>query len=87
MDNFEERVESTLETFRQYVVDRGHQITPDGRVVEAVAADLVGRQPKTLGNMRNIGTGPRYYRISGRIEYRLQDLALWVEQGAEDPVL
>lgn len=87
MDNFEERVESTLEAFRQYVVDRGHQITVDGRVVEAVAADLVGRQPKTLGNMRNIGTGPRYYRIGGRIEYRLQDLAYWIEQGAEDPVL
>lgn len=83
MSELQERIEATAQVFRQWVLDQGYRATPDGRVVEAVAADLLGRAPKTLSNLRSLGMGPVYFRAGGRVEYRIHDLAEWVETSRE----
>ena len=83
MSELQERIEATAQVFRQWVLDKGHRVTPDGRVVEAVAAELLGRAPKTLSNLRSMSMGPVYFRAGGRVEYRIHDLAEWVETSRE----
>lgn len=46
---------------------------------ERVAAYL-GASVGTLANWRNIGGGPRFRKLGGKIYYRKADVTAWVEQ-------
>ncbi|WP_323012522.1 hypothetical protein [Castellaniella sp.] len=81
--DLEQRVASTTETYLQWIEQHGRQITPDGRVGEALAADLVGASAKTLRSMRGQGLGPTFHKTAGRVTYRVADLALWIERGRQ----
>ena len=74
-------VERTFAVFLGWCEEHGHTVTPDGRVPESVAAELLGVSAKTLANWRSLGAGPRAYRLSG-ITYRLRDLAEFLEAQA-----
>lgn len=56
-------------------------ITADGRISEADAATLIGVAPKTLRNWRSTSAPIPWFRIAGRVTYRLADLAEHIEQG------
>lgn len=47
----------------------------------ANAAHHIGYSKSTLEWWRNVGRGPRYYKMSGRIRYRISDLNAWMESG------
>ncbi|MDR6535593.1 hypothetical protein [Variovorax soli] len=73
---------ATCETMlRTAAREAGAFISGDGRVHEEVAAALLGIAPGTLANQRRAGTGPIFYRVSGRPTYRLIDLAEVIERG------
>jgi hypothetical protein len=61
--------------------EAGAFVSGDGRVHEEVAAALLGIAAGTLANQRRAGTGPAFYRVSGRPTYRLSDLAQVIERG------
>lgn len=46
---------------------------------ERVAA-AVGRSAGTLSNLRNIGGGPKFRKVGGKIMYRKSDVIAWIEQ-------
>lgn len=41
-------------------------------------ARLVGMTPGGLAEIRRRGGGPPYYRIGGRVRYRLADVRAWI---------
>ena len=65
----------TLEQLRDACRERGIWVSPDGRVREADAADLLGRQPKTLANWRYGDQRLPFVIRAGRALYALEDLA------------
>lgn len=83
-----DRLEQVARALRAAAVDIGMRITPDGRVSEADAAELIDLHPTTLKGLRNGSQGPSfYYRGAGngsRISYRFDDLAAWLERGRVD---
>jgi predicted DNA-binding transcriptional regulator AlpA len=46
------------------------------------AARFLAISARTLEKHRCYGTGPRYFKLGGRVVYRLEDLQAWVELGA-----
>jgi hypothetical protein len=61
----------------------GHAITPDLRVSESVAAELLGIAAGTLRNWRSSTGNVPYHRIGGRfgrVTYKLIDLANVIEK-------
>ena len=77
----EARIAACEATLRAAVDRAGAFISGDGRVHEEVAAPLLGIATGTLANQRRAGTGPAFYRVSGRPTYRLRDLAETIERG------
>ena len=55
--------------------ERGLWVSPDGRVREDDAADLLGMKPKTLSNWRYGDGRLPFVKRSGRPLYALADLA------------
>ncbi len=45
------------------------------------AAAYLGFSPRTLEKHRCFGTGPRYYKLGGRVVYATKDLDAWAEVG------
>ena len=82
----QQRIEETLEIFRAHIKSRGHQMTPDERIREKTAADLVGVAPKTLRTMRAGLQGPAFIKIAGTVWYRLNDIARYVENGRYETI-
>ena len=68
---------STVERLCAWCEDHGHVVWPDHSVYEPVAAVILGRKPGTLRNHRSQGRSVPWYRSgrTGRVRYRLQDLA------------
>lgn len=61
-------------------------ITPDCRIGERDAAELIGWCAGHLRNARSEGRAPRFYRIGGaghRVSYRIDDLAEFIESLAQ----
>lgn len=76
-----QRVSETVELFRAACRRENHWLSGDDRVNEATAARLLGFAEGSLKNLRWAGDGPPHYRsVGARISYKLQDLALWIEQ-------
>jgi hypothetical protein len=75
-----------VETLRAWCREHGHHITADGCVYEDTAAALLDRAPATLKNWRCAGAGLLPFRRhgrSGRVRYRLVDLAELLERGGD----
>lgn len=83
-----ERLEQVAQCLRAAALERAMRITPDGRLSEADAAELIDLHPTTLKGLRNGSQGPSfYYRSAGngsRVSYRFDDLAAWLERGRID---
>jgi len=47
------------------------------------AARFLSLSAKTLEKHRVYGTGPRYFKLGGRVAYRLEDLMAWAQAGAK----
>jgi predicted amidophosphoribosyltransferase len=58
--------------------ERGLPVTVDGRVSEAVAAEILGRAPDTLRNWAYASAPVPFVKVRGRRTYRLQDLAAFL---------
>lgn len=47
----------------------------------ALAAHHLGYSTSSLEAWRCDGRGPKYYKMAGRVKYRLSDLDAWMESG------
>jgi hypothetical protein len=63
---------------RETCRERGTWLSPDDRVREADAAELLGLKPKTLENWRAAGAKLPYIKRAGRPIYALADLARYI---------
>lgn len=71
--------ESPVDALERACRERGLWVSLDGRVTEAVAAELVGRAPGTLRNWA-LGEQPLpFVRIRGSRTYRLTDIAAFMQ--------
>lgn len=75
-----EAIEAQVTTWRAWCRQNGRWVSPDDRVNEATAAELLGRTSFTLRNWRSAGQPLPFVRVRGRISYRLRDLALMLEE-------
>ena len=50
------------------------QPEPGAWLTTAEAASHLGLQPKTLANMRSLGTGPCFHKLGGKVWYRGRDI-------------
>ena len=50
------------------------------RTVEA--AEILNLSPRPLEKHRVYGTGPKYFKLGGRVVYKIEDLLAWTEPGA-----
>ena len=57
----------------------GYLVTPDGRVREEVAAELLGLAPGTLRNWSYSESPVPYTKVARRRTYRLSDIAAFME--------
>ena len=49
-------------------------------------AEMLRTSPDTLRYWRHVGTGPKSFRIGGRVVYKSADVETWIEkQYADDP--
>ena len=51
-------------------------------VKPAEVAERLGTTTQALASLRYSGTGPRFYKPSGRILYRWSDVEAWIEASA-----
>jgi hypothetical protein len=82
----EDRIAATEAALLTAARDAGMPVTGDGRVRECDAAALLGYGVETLAKKRAAGTGPSAYGrgfAGARVSYRLEDLAIWIEEGRE----
>ncbi len=89
MDDLQARSDRLVERFRVVVEKRGMFLTPDERVCEGDAAELLGYAVGTLRNMRSAGGGPSFFNrpLGGfNKSYRLEDLATWLERSREETI-
>ncbi|MFP5328877.1 MAG: helix-turn-helix transcriptional regulator [Alphaproteobacteria bacterium] len=54
---------------------------PFGRLSRKDAAELLGVKPGTLANWATTGTGPRPYRMRGKVFYLASDLREFALEG------
>jgi len=45
------------------------------------AARLLSLSPRTLEKHRTYGTGPQYFKLGGRVTYKIEDLQNWADRG------
>lgn len=84
----QQRASAMAEGFMMAAVERGMHITPDGRVSEADAAELLGIEHTSMKNLRHGYQGPSFYQRGAgkgtRVSYRFDDLVAWLERGRVD---
>lgn len=89
-DDLKQRAAETEQSFRVWCSENGFSVSPDGRVSETAAAQLLGLEVSTLANLRSMGLSPAFFRRSWggtRNSYRLRDLSLHIENGRTVGVL
>ena len=47
------------------------------------AAKFLGLSGRTLEKHRTFGTGPQYFKLGGRVVYRIEDLLAWTKLGCK----
>ena len=92
MNGLPARIEKTTARLLAVCEKRGMALTADDRVSESDAALLLGYTPGSFKNLRStFGTGPAHYRrpagAGGRVSYRVEDLAAWIERTREEDPL
>lgn len=88
MSDSEARIAETVARLDAEIRRRKIRLSPDGRMTEGAAEQLVGLRPGAFRKYRAIGTSPLFFRIawqSARITYRADDLARWIEARRESP--
>lgn len=58
---------------------------PDQVLTTKEAAAYTHNTPGTLGTWRYLGKGPKYYKVGGKVLYRLSDLDEWINSHAVIP--
>jgi hypothetical protein len=79
-----ERIADCLATLEATARASTIPITGDGRVSEPAAAELVGLAAGTLRNLRAGSCPLAFYKVAGRVTYRLADLAEFIERQRAD---
>lgn len=67
--------EQMIERLRDACRDNGYFITWDGYIAEKDAAALLDRKHGTLRSWRGMNRPLPYRKLSGRVQYRLVDIA------------
>lgn len=78
------RIADCLATLEATARTSATPVTGDGRVSEADAAGLVGLAAGTLRNLRAGACPLPFYKVAGRVTYRLADLAEFIERQRAD---
>lgn len=78
-----DRVAEIEAALRVACIERGMVLTGDGSVGEADAAALLGLSGPTLAGWRATGCRIPWRKLSGRIQYRLADLAAFISDAEE----
>lgn len=74
-----EAVEARIAVWRRWCIENRKWVSPDDRVDENTAAELLGVSPFTMRNWRS-GDRPLPFACTRRrISYRLHDLAMLIE--------
>lgn len=83
---FTTRIKATAAVFQKAARDSGAIVSADGRVSESVAASLLGISLKRIRRLRYGGELPAFELGvgDGRISYRLEALAAFVESSTTD---
>lgn len=79
--------DTTAVRLHDAAIQAGMTISGDLRVSEKEAAKLLGYAAGYLKKMRQEGRAPKHYTRGvggGRISYRLDDIAEWIEARRED---
>lgn len=83
-DKLAERIADCRATLEATARASSTPVTGDGRVSEADAAGLVGLAAGTLRNLRAGACPLPFYKVAGRVTYRLADLAKFIERQRAD---
>lgn len=49
------------------------------------AAEILNRSPVTLERWRRLRQGPPFLRVCGRVLYRSDDIARWLDKQVQEP--
>lgn len=80
-------IETVALSLRAACEASGKRVSGEGRVDEATAAWLVGREPGTLRNWRSLHRPIPFQKRAGRVSYLLVDIARWtLESGDGDQI-
>src|SRR6185312_13209573 len=71
-------IEAQMAAWRTWCKQNGRWVSPDDRVNETTAAELLGVSPFTMRNWRSARQPLSFVRVRGRISYRLRDLAMMI---------
>ena len=59
----------------------GDILIPPAYLTPKQVAQFAGISRKTLESMRGTRRGPKYFKPSGRVLYRIEDIRVWIEAG------
>ena len=59
----------------------GDLVIPPEYLNSRQVAQMTGVSVKSLEAMRSMRRGPDYFKIGGRVRYRIQDIRDWIEAG------
>ena len=74
-----EAVEARIAVWRRWCIENRKWVSPDDRVDENTAAELLGVSPFTMRNWRSADRPLPFACTRRRISYRLHDLAMMIE--------
>jgi hypothetical protein len=77
-------ITSRLDILTAACAEQAITVSADGYILESAAARLLGRSKTTLRNWRYEARPLPFRLLGGRIEYRLADLASFLEGRSED---
>ena len=72
-------LERRTEALAARLAASGHWVSPDGRVTEATAAEVIGVTSRTMARWREAGVAPPFYR-AGRLTYALRDVLAFLDR-------
>ena len=78
-----DQIAKHIADLREWAAERGVWLGPGGDVSEAVAAEMLGRQPSTLRHWRGTDGRLPWHRCGGRIRFKIEDIATFMAESAE----
>lgn len=85
VDELEQRITERAAQLMEWCREYSHWVSPDGRINPTTAAIILDRSEKTLRSWRSDHYGPEYHQYSkrGRVTYRLDELARFIESDGD----